>query len=92
MVSASSQTDNMSGQGAHAAVPPEIQRWNWGAFLLHWIWGIGNETYIALQVFVPVVNVVMMFVLGAKGSTWAWRNSRWRDIAHFQRVQRLWAI
>jgi hypothetical protein len=34
----------------------------------------------------------MVFVLGAKGSEWAWRNKRWRDVAHFKRVQRNWAI
>src|SRR5579883_2805594 len=34
----------------------------------------------------------MSFVLGAKGSEWAWRNKRWRDVAHFRRVQRNWAI
>ena len=80
------------GQGERAIVPPEIRRWNWGAFLLNWIWGVVNETYIAFLMFVPLVNVVMIFVLGAKGSEWAWRNERWRDVAHFQRVQRLWAI
>jgi hypothetical protein len=84
--------DNTSGQGEHAIVPPEIRRWNWGAFLLNWIWGVVNETYISLLMFVPLVNVVMIFVLGAKGSEWAWRNTRWRDVAHFKRVQRLWAI
>jgi hypothetical protein len=40
--------DNTSGQGERAHVPAEIDRWNWGAFLLNWIWGIGNDTYIAL--------------------------------------------
>lgn len=84
--------DNTSGQGKHAQVPAEIDRWNWGAFLLTWIWGLGNSTYIALLMFVPVVNLVMIFVLGVKGSAWAWRNRLWRDVAHFRRVQRLWAI
>ncbi len=49
-------------------IPPEIRRWNWGAFLLNWIWGIGNQTYIALLALIPGVNLVMLFVLGAKGS------------------------
>ena len=40
----------------------------------------------------PIVNLVMPFVLGAKGSAWAWRNGRWRDVEHFRRVQHLWAI
>ena len=34
----------------------------------------------------------MMFVLGAKGSAWAWRNGRWDNVEHFKRVQRRWAI
>jgi Cytochrome oxidase complex assembly protein 1 len=74
------------------AVPAEIDRWNWGAFLLNWIWGIGNNTFIALLVFVPLFGLIMPFVLGAKGSGWAWRNGRWDSIEHFKRVQRRWAI
>lgn len=73
-------------------IPPELDRWNWGAFLLNWIWGIGNGTFIALLMFVPIANVIMPFVLGFKGSRWAWRNRRWRSAEHFRRVQRLWAI
>ena len=58
------------------AIPAEIDGWNWGAFLLNWIWGIGNNTFIALQTFIPVVGLVMPFVLGAKGNRWAWRHGR----------------
>jgi Cytochrome oxidase complex assembly protein 1 len=84
--------ENTSGQGAAAVIPPELDRWNWGAFFLNWIWGIGNNSYIALLMFVPGVNFVMLFMLGFKGSKWAWRNKRWQDIEHFKRVQRKWAI
>ncbi|HSZ65008.1 MAG TPA: cytochrome c oxidase assembly factor Coa1 family protein [Xanthobacteraceae bacterium] len=73
-------------------IPPEIDRWNWGAFLLSWIWGVGNNTFIALLALIPIVGFVMLFVLGAKGSRWAWRNGRWDSVEHFKRVQRLWAI
>jgi hypothetical protein len=73
-------------------IPAELDRWNWGAFLLNWIWGVGNNTFIALLMFVPFVGLVMPFVLGAKGSRWAWRNGRWDSVEHFKRVQRLWAI
>lgn len=75
-----------------SVVPAEIDRWNWGAFLLNWIWGIGNNTFIALLCFVPLVGLVMPFVLGARGSAWAWRNGRWESVEHFKRVQRKWAI
>ena len=74
-------------------IPPEIDRWNWGAFLLSWIWGVGNNTFIALLALIPIFGqLVMPFVLGAKGSRWAWRNGRWDSVEHFKRVQRQWAI
>ncbi len=75
-----------------AEIPPELDRWNWGAFLLNWIWGIGNNTFIALLTLVPGFGIVMMFVLGIKGSRWAWRNGRWDSIEHFKHVQHRWAI
>jgi Cytochrome oxidase complex assembly protein 1 len=81
-----------SGLGKGSRVPPEIRKWNWGAFFLNWIWGIGNSTYIAFLMFIPLVNFVMPFVLGAKGSEWAWRNRAWRDVAHFKSAQKKWAL
>lgn len=84
--------ENTSGGGAGTVVPAEINRWNWGAFLLTWIWGIGNGTLIALLMFVPLVNIPMWFVLGAKGSAWAWQNKRWNSVEEFRRTQRKWAL
>ena len=78
----------------HAAtdveVPVVVTKWNWGAFLMSWIWGLGNSTYIALLCLIPVVNLVMIFVLGAKGSAWAWKNRKWESAEQFTRGQGLW--
>lgn len=73
-------------------IPQEALGWSWGAFLLTWIWGLGNRVWISLLMFVPLVNIVMWFILGAKGRQWAWQKGSWRDIEHFKRVQRRWAI
>ena len=54
-----------------AEIPPELDRWNWGAFFLNWIWGIGNSTFIALLTLIPGVNFIMIFVLGARSVTCA---------------------
>jgi len=70
----------------------QIDRWNWGAFLLTWIWGIGNGTFVAFLALVPFLNLVMPFVLGAKGSAWAWRNRQWQSVAEFRRTQKKWAF
>ncbi len=67
-----------------------VKKWNWGAFLLTWIWGLGNKTYIALLGLIPVVNLVMAFVLGAKGSEWAWKNKKCGSAEQFTRIQGLW--
>lgn len=82
--------ENTSGQGSYAEVPYEIEKWNWGAFLLNWIWGIGNGVWISLLMFVPFVNFIMPFVLGAKGSKMAWQNRRWESVEHFQKTQKTW--
>lgn len=73
-------------------MPEELKGWNWGAFLLNWIWGIGNRTYIALLMFVPFVNLVMIFVLGVKGNKWAWHNRQWESVEQFKAVQKAWAV
>jgi len=83
--------ENTSGQGPNAQVPEQIKRWSWGAFSLNWIWGLGNRTYLALLVFIPFVNLVMPFILGALGNEWAWRNKKWNSIDDFHRVQQQWA-
>ena len=84
----------MAGQALNepAEIPAELDRWNWGAFFLNWIWGIGNSTFIALLALIPFVNIIMIIVLGARGSRWAWRNRAWRDAEQFRKTQRNWAI
>lgn len=74
-----------------APVPSEARRWNWGAFFLTWIWGIGNNVMISFLCLVPFLNLVMPIILGVKGGEWAWQKKRWNSVEHFQRVQRIWA-
>jgi hypothetical protein len=83
-------TTNESGQGSASVLPEELKGWNWGAFFLSWIWGIGNSVWIAFLCFIPVINIVMIFVLGAKGNEWAWQNKKWNSIEHFRKTQRTW--
>ncbi|MSP53283.1 MAG: hypothetical protein EXR81_03415 [Gammaproteobacteria bacterium] len=84
--------ENTSGHGKMATVPPGVRGWSWGAFLLSWIWGIGNGTYRAFWCFVPIVNIFMLVALGLKGREWAWRHRRWESVEQFNRVQRKWGI
>ena len=72
-------------------VPEGVKGWSWGAFLLNWIWAIGNRTWIGLLALIPYVGLVMNIVLGFKGREWAWQNKSWDGVEHFQRVQKQWS-
>jgi len=81
---------NTSGQGSTAVVPEEIKGWNWGAFLLNWIWSIGHQVWLGLLCLIPCVGFVMAFVLGAKGSEWAWQYRKFDSVQQFKDVQKAW--
>lgn len=72
-------------------LPLEVRGWNWGAFFLNWIWGLGNGTVLGLLMFVPFVNLAIPFVMGAKGNRWAWENRKWQSVDQFKKVQRIWS-
>ncbi len=95
---------NNSGQGKDSPVLDIVsKRFNWGAFFLSWIWGLGNRSYITLLMFpaailtmIPVIGFFVPLALdiwfGIKGNTWAWQNKQWRSVEHFHEVQKKWAI
>lgn len=72
-------------------VPPGVKGWSWGAFLLNWVWAIGNSTWIGLLALVPYVGLVVAIWLGVKGREMAWKNRHWDSYEHFDRVQRRWS-
>lgn len=77
-----------SGHGEASPLPPELEGWNWGAFLLNWIWGLGNNVMIALlSLIVPFFPIY----LGLKGNELAWQNKHWDSIEHFRETQAKWS-
>jgi hypothetical protein len=72
-------------------VPPEVKKWNWGAFALNWIWGCGNGAYLALICLIPVFGwFIWPFVCGARGNIWAWKSGKFKDLDTFLTAQRTW--
>lgn len=69
----------------------EVRKWNWGAFLLTFIWGVGNGVYISLLAIIPGVNLIMAIILGIKGNEWAWCKNKCLTITEFKKQQKLWA-
>ena len=81
------------GRGKGSPIPADIRGWNWGAFLMTILWGLGNGVYWrSFLVIVPVVGIIMPFVLGAKGNKWAWQSKQWDSIEHFKSTQKKWAL
>lgn len=72
-------------------IPDGVKGWSWGAFLLNWIWAIGNRSWIGLLSLVPYIGWIMVFWLGFKGREMAWKNKQWDSLEHFNRVQRKWS-
>lgn len=83
----SSSTENMSNE-----IPEGVKGWSWGAFLLSWIWAIGNRTWIGLLAIIPYVGLIVAIYLGIKGRELAWKNKQWDSLEHFNRVQKRWSI
>ncbi|MEA5621783.1 serine/threonine-protein kinase [Nostoc sp. UHCC 0251] len=86
---------NNSGCGINnynETVPEEILGWNWGAFLMPWLWMWPNQVWYGLFCFIPHGWWLMAIALGAKGNEWAWKSRPWRSIEQFKAHQRGWAI
>lgn len=83
---------NNSGGGKDIELPEGVKGWSWGAFLLNWIWALGNRTWIGLFALFPYVGFIFALVLGFKGREWAWRNKRWESYEHFEKVQKRWSF
>lgn len=83
-------TINNSGMKENQ-VPDGVKGWSWGAFLLNWIWAIGNKSWIGVLAILPYVGFVFSIYLGIKGRELAWKNKRWESVEHFNRVQRSWS-
>ena len=75
-----------------AAVETELRKWNWGAFLLGPIWGIGHSVFRSLLTLVPIYGIYEWIMLGRNGNRWAWEQRRWDSIESFRKAQRKWAM
>jgi Pentapeptide repeats (8 copies) len=93
-------SSNSSGRGKASRVPVNIRGWNWGAFLLPWLWFIPNQVWSGILLWIlsliPGWNilfaVIFAIAFGRYGNEWAWKARHWDDVETFKKQQRLWAI
>ena len=76
-------------------LPKELKHFNWGAFLLNWIWGIMHKKYITLLYFpaclIPLIGPLAISIwFGFMGNKWAWNSQTWESPKQFNEVQERW--
>lgn len=76
-------------------LPEEIRHFNWGAFLLNWIWGIMHKKYITLVYFpaclIPVIGPLAVSLwFGFAGNKWVWDSQKGESPDQFNEIQRGW--
>lgn len=81
-----------AGESLSGPFPEELKKWNWGAFFWSWIWGIANNTWIALLSLLGPLSIIMMIILGVKGNEWAWKNRKFANVEDFKKTQHAWAV
>jgi hypothetical protein len=95
MMQAYQNTSGMDGD-----VPFEVAscRWNWGAFLLTFLWML-NHGMVGLGILVLLCDIIPFLGLigfgisiyaGVKGHELAWKKRRFNDLDHYFQVQRKW--
>ena len=77
------------------SIPSEIEKFNWGAFLLNWIWGIMHKKYITLLYFpaciIPIIGPLAISIwFGVQGNKWAWNSKTWNSVQEFNENQQNW--
>lgn len=78
----------------------ELKKFNWGACILGWIWGLLNKSYITLVqlpvLFIPIIGTFLSLGLsiwfGIKGNAWAYKNKSFSCYEEFISKQKKYAI
>ena len=67
-----------------------LSRWNFGAFFLAPLWGLGNRVYWAVLTIIPYMGWPVAAIAGFRGNEFALRSIEWRSEEEFLHVQRIW--
>ncbi len=78
-------------------IPYGVSRWNMGAFMQTFLWGISNDVYESLAIFVVIIpfigwiaGIFIAFWLGLKGNEMAWKKKKWDSVRDFNMAQASW--
>ena len=84
------QQQNVQMNKGYSNPTQPIRGWSWGAFMFNVAWGIGNKCYLPLLCFVPVLNIIWIFICGAKGHEWAMNSGTFRTVEEYNATMSTW--
>lgn len=70
-------------------LPSDLDRFNWGAFFLGWIWAISMKNPLAF-VLSFFLGVIGNYIIGVDGNRWAWQTRDFESVEEFIKVQEKW--
>jgi len=73
----------------------QIAKFNWGAFIGTWVWGLFNKSYItlwALPLTFTMGALPFYIVCGLKGNEWAYEKKKDKDIEKFHTGQKIQTV
>lgn len=82
-----------------AVEDPFLKKWNWGAFLLSWIWAFGHGLAMwgvigLIACFVPAIGSMVALgiaiYLGIKGNELAWQTGKYLSIEELKEKEKKW--
>lgn len=89
-------------------LPSELKQYNWGAFLIAFIWGWFNgmpknisviATVLWVASWIPVINILtsigyfgLSIWAGTQGNQWAWNYKKWDSVESFNKYQQKWVV
>ncbi len=78
-----------------------LDKWNWGAALLSWIWALAHHKFGYAFLFFTLsrlpdywggaATLISMVVFGVYGNQWAWEEKQWKSLDEFIVTQKTWA-
>ena len=91
-----------------ANMPKELEKYNWGAFFMAWIWGLCNgmptniiviTIVLCILSYVPIIDFVaapfalgLLIWNGTQGNKWAWAHNNRGSVEKFNEYQKKWVF
>lgn len=87
------QEDSFQFSANNQGLEKDLSHWNWGAFLLTFIWGINHKAWWSLSALIPIfpIPLIIAIILGVQGNKLAWNSGKFQSLQQLKDSQKKWA-